>query len=171
MKPQLQPGHWYLVHDGDGHASIRAYMDGGWYPRDPWPQQAVCEMGRTEHPDNIVMPDDVQAGELDRAIIESRYPAAAADPAISNGIYGMAMALCLANGKEWDWEKPDADANDHANYLVIACSVVTSLVGENGVVSDWSDVLATSGPPLAIFRPRKWPSEVIPGALQLGAAA
>jgi hypothetical protein len=171
MKPQLQPGHWYLVHDGDGHASIRAYMDGGWYPRDPWPQQAVCEMGRTEHPDNIDVPDDVQASELDRAVIEAHYPAASTYPAIANGIYGMAMAMCLANEKEWDWELPDANPQDRINYLIIACSVLKSTVGSNGVVRDWSDVLATSGSPLAIFRPRKWPTEVIAGALQLSDAA
>lgn len=30
-------------------------------------------------------------------------------PIIAHGIRAMADALCLANGKEQDWQRPDAD--------------------------------------------------------------
>lgn len=126
-------------------------------------------MGRTDHPDNVRVPDEAAPSEIDRAIIEAYYPAASSHPAIANGIYGMAMGMCLANGKAWDWDLPDVEPEDHIHFLIIACDVLTSTVGDHGAVRDWSDVLATSGSPLAVFRPRKWPTDVIPGALQLHA--
>lgn len=173
MKPQLQVGHWYLVHADGKHTSIRAYMEDGWYPRDPWPTKALCEMGRVgiQHPDNVELPDEPDVSEIDRAIIEHHYPAAKTHPLIAGGIYNMAMGLCLANGKEWDWEKPDADPKHHADYLVIACSVLTDMVGPNGVVRDITDMEAASGPLMGWFRPRKWPSEAIPGAVPIGEVA
>ncbi len=165
MTPQLQVGHWYLVVDGDGHVTIRSYMHDGWYPVEPHPQQAVCEMSRTHHPDNVRMPDEVEVSEIDRALIEHHYPPAAEDLRIARGIRGMAEAFCLANGKEWDWERPGADPKDHLSFLAMAAQAVKSLAGETPKVSDINDVMGDG--PLSIFRPRKWPSEVKPGALVL----
>lgn len=174
MKPQLQIGHWYLVHVDGKHTAVRAYMEGGWYPRDPWPTKVLCEMSRVgnpHHPDDIELPDKPDVTEIDRALIEQHYPAAKTHPLIAGAIYNMAMGLCLANGKEWDWELPDADPQPHIDSLVLACSVLTDMVGPNGVVRDIAKLEATSGPFMGMFRPRKWPSEVIPGALSLGEIA
>lgn len=124
-------------------------MEGGWYPRDPWPTKALCEMSRVGnpyHPDDIELPDKPDVTEIDRALIEQHYPAAKTHPLIAGAIYNMAMGLCLANGKEWNWELPDADPQPHIDSLVLACSVLTDMVGSNGVVRDITDMEATSGP-------------------------
>jgi hypothetical protein len=172
MKPQLQAGHWYLVHEGEEHLSIRAYMHDGWYPSEPRPLQAICEMSRTQHPDNVELSwDGIEVTDRDRAIIAHYYPLAVDNPLLARGIRGMAEALCQANGKEWDWEKPDADPQERINYLIIAAGVAKSVGGEHPTIRDWAGVTAASGPPWGIFRPKKWPAEVILGAVQLANAS
>ena len=176
-QPQLQAGHWYLVSAG-GHGSIRAYMaDGGWYPAHPPPEGVTCEMSRTHHPDNVEIGDDIVITGWDRLIIEHRYPPAAAEPLVARAIRAMAERICIAAGKEWDqhwiWDQaaePGITKNRHVAYLMIACDLVEQ-AGENPQVHKWDEVVAALGPPDGIFRPRRWPAEPIPGALQLPRAS
>jgi hypothetical protein len=174
LQPQLQAGHWYLVYAESGGGSIRAYMaDGGWYPAHPRPVGVTCEMSRTHHPDNVEIGDDIVVTGWDQIVIDSQYPLAADEPLVARAIRAMAERICVAAGKEWDrhwtWDQdtePEIMKNRHVQYLMIACDLVKQ-VGENPQIRDWDEVLATHGPPEGIFRPRRWPADAVPGALQL----
>jgi hypothetical protein len=50
---------------------------------------------------------------------------------------------------------------------MIAFGIFKDSGGANPAIRDWADVIAAISPPLNIFRPKKWPAEAIPGALQL----
>ena len=175
MKPQLQVGHWYLVHNGDGHASIRAYMHDGWYPLEPHPTDVVCEMSRSDHPDNVSVDEDsIVVSELDKILIEKYCPAAAEEPLVARAVRGTAEMFALANWQDWDqnwtWDpKTDGElfSNHHARYLAIAAGWVADIGGSNPQVRDMDEVLAVKGQPLGWFRPKRWPAEELPGAVQL----
>lgn len=175
MRPQLQVDHWYLVHDGDGHASIRSYMHDGWSPPEPQPTDAVCELSRADHPDNIALDaEDVVVSQLDQIMIERYCAAAVGRPLVARAIRAAAEMFARANWKEWDpnwsWD-PRTDGpiflNHHAGYLAIAAVWVADMGCSGPEVGSMGEILAVRGQPLERFRPRKWPAEVIPGAVQL----
>lgn len=176
--PQLQAGHWYLVGSEDGHGSIRAYMaDGGWYPAHPAPTSVICEMSRTQHPDNVELGEDGEDFVVtgwDQLVIEHLYPPAAAEPLLARAIRASAERLCIASGQDWDpawtWDQdnePEITKNRHVRFLIIACDLVKQAGGENPAVRDFDDVAASLGPLEGIFRPRRWPAETVPGAVPL----
>lgn len=178
-QPQLQAGHWYLVYAAEeGRGSIRAYMaDGCWYPAHPAPTSVVCEMSRTDHPDNVELGEDGEDFTVtgwDELVIEHQYPPATAEPLLVRAIRAMAERLCIASGQNWDpawtWDQdaePEITANRHVRFLMIACDLAKRAGGDNPAVRDWDDVVSAFGPPEGIFRPRRWPAETMPGAVPL----
>jgi len=176
--PQLQAGHWYLVRsDGDG-GSIRAFMaDGDWYPAHPAPVAVICEMSRTHHPDNVLLGEDGEDFAVtgwDALIIEEYYPPAVGEPLVVRGVRALAERLCIASGQDWDpawtWDpdtEPEITANRHVAFLIIACDQLKRTNADAVSIREIDDVLAEQGPPEGIFRPRRWPAELIPGAVPL----
>jgi hypothetical protein len=178
VQPQLQAGHWYLVHAEDGHGSIRAYMaDGGWHPAHPTPLTVVCEMSRVEHPDNVQLGEDGEdftVTDMDQLVIEHHCPPAASEPLLARAIRAMAERLCIASGQDWDpnwtWDQdtePEITKNRHVAFLMIACDLTNQAGGDNPAVRDWDDVVAALGPLEGIFRPKRWPAETLPDAVPL----
>lgn len=176
MRPQLQSGHWYFVHDGDGCGSIRSYMHDGWYPPNPHPVNVICEMSRSPHPDNVDVDDNFVVHELEQIIIAHYCPAAANRPLAVRMIRAQAERLCLAAGKDWDrtwfdqWDPENKSSNHHVAFLTIAAAFTRQCVGDTPIVRDWNEMIEKQGPPDGLFRPRRWPAEEIPGALVLKAS-
>lgn len=178
-QPQLQAGHWYLVAGDAGHGTIRAYMaDGGWSPAHPTPTTVVCEMSREDHPDDVIIGDDITVTEWDHQVIEHFYPVAAAEPLVERAIRALAERICIASGEDWDVEwtidphlEPDIFTNRHIRFLAIAIDLFQQVGGDNPQIRPWSDVVQAAGQPEGIFRPRRWPAEPLPGAVQLSRAS
>lgn len=168
-QPQLQIGHFYLVHDGEGHGEIRPYMHDGWYPAEPHPAGLLCEMSRTHHPDNVDMPDEFEIAEWELAFIAHHYPPVTDEPLIAQGIRGLAQAVYQANtGEEWDWTVDDYDKlKKQFEFLIIGAYLVKDVGGDNPAIQDINDIIAAKGMPLGIFRARHWPLELQPGATPL----
>ncbi|WP_147378941.1 hypothetical protein [Mycobacteroides abscessus] len=168
-QPQLQVGHFYLVFDSEYRTEIRPYMHDGWYPAHPHPAGMLCEMSRTHHPDNVEMPDEIEIADWEHAFITRYCPPVADEPLIAQGIRGFAQAIYQANtGNEWNWAADDQDKlKRQLDFLIIAARFVNDIGGNNPTIRGISDVIATDGMPLGIFRPRHWPRELQPGATPL----
>jgi len=129
-------------------------------------------MSRSRHPDDVEIDDDFVVSEVEQIVIEHYCPAASAER-LAHVIRAQAERLCLAAGKDWDrnwygtWD-PEAGVGDrHVAFLTVAAAFARQCLGDTPVIRDWNDLVAEHGPPEGIFRPRRWPSDVIPGALVL----
>lgn len=177
MQRQLRAGHWYLVGDATGRGSVRALMaDGFWFPTHPEPHTIICEMSRVIHPDNVIIGNDFTLTDWDRFYITDRYPAVAHDAELVRTIRALAERLSIAAGYEWitNWmgepdqpPQPDQPVQSrHIDYLWLACDLAHQCGGEHPVIRDRDQTHAGRNSD-GIFQPRRWPTEVVPGAIPL----